>query len=109
VKATTNESLREENKKLKQEKEHLKVGLSKFTRGQSLQSELLMNTVMKTNRSGIGYMAKEEKKAKAQHQQYKSKPKPKRCFVCGQEVPPKRELVMIFQVVFSHCSLIQAL
>jgi hypothetical protein len=73
VKATTNESLHEENKKLKQEKEHLKVGLSKFTRGKFLQSGLLINTVMKTNRSGIGYMAKEEKKAKAQHQQYKSK------------------------------------
>jgi hypothetical protein len=39
--------------------------LSKFTRGQSLQSELLMNTMMKTNRSGIGYMTKVEKKAKA--------------------------------------------
>jgi hypothetical protein len=85
-KKTTNESLIEENKKLKLEKEHLKTGLSKFTRGQYLQSELLMNTMMKMDRSGIGYLAHQEKKAQAQHQQqYKSKPKPKRCFECGQE------------------------
>ena len=44
--------LKEENKKLKLEKEHLKTGLSKFIRGQHLQSELLMNTVMKMDRSG---------------------------------------------------------
>jgi len=85
-KQTTNESLIEENKKLKLEKEHLKTGLSKFTRGQYLQSELLMNTVMKMDRSGIGYLAHQEKKAQAQHQQqYKSKSKPKRCFESGQE------------------------
>ena len=42
-----NDALKEENKKLKLEKEHLKIGLSKFTRGKHLQSELLMNTVMK--------------------------------------------------------------
>ena len=41
-----------------------------------------MNTVMKMDRSGIGYMASvEKKKAQAQHQQSK----PKRCFECGQE------------------------
>ena len=45
-----------------------------------------MNTVIKMDRSGIGYLANQEKKAQAQHQQqYKSKPKPKRCFECGQE------------------------
>jgi hypothetical protein len=55
-KQTSNESLIEE--KLKQEKEHLKTGLSKFIRGQYLQSELLMNTVIKMDRSGIGYLAK---------------------------------------------------
>ena len=45
-----------------------------------------MNTVMKMDRSGIGFLANQEKKAQAQHQQqYKSKPKPKRCFECGQE------------------------
>jgi regulator of replication initiation timing len=66
-KQTTNESLIEENKKLKLEKEHLKTSLSKFTRGQYLQSELLMNTVMKVDRNGIGYLAHQEKKAKAQH------------------------------------------
>ena len=50
------DELREENKKLKLEKEHLKTGLSKFTRGQYLQSELRMNTVMRTDRSGIGFL-----------------------------------------------------
>jgi hypothetical protein len=84
-KQTSNESLIEENKKLKQEKEYLKTSLSKFTRGQYLQSELLMNTVMKMDRSGICYLANQEKKAKAQQQQSKSKPKPKRCVECGQE------------------------
>jgi hypothetical protein len=84
-KQTSNESLIEENKKLKQEKEHLKTGLSKFTRGQYLQSELLMNTIIKLDRSGIGYLANQEKKAKAQQQQHKSKPKPKIRFECGQE------------------------
>ena len=79
-----NDALKEENKKLKLEKEHLKIGLSKFTRGKHLQSELLMNTVMKMDRSGIGYLANQEKKAQAQ-QQHKSKLKPKRCFECGQE------------------------
>ena len=43
-----------------------------------------MNTVMKMDRSGIGYVASVEKK-KAQVQQQQSKPKPKRCFECGQE------------------------
>jgi hypothetical protein len=101
-KQTTNESLQEENKKLKLEKEHLKTGLSKFTRSHYLQSELLMNTVMKMDRSGIRYHSNEEKKAKAQHQQYKSKPKPKRCSEYGQEghfayeceTPPPQPLPM---------------
>ena len=45
-----------------------------------------MNTVMKMDRSGIGYVASvEKKKAQAQQQQSKPKPKPKRCFECGQE------------------------
>jgi regulator of replication initiation timing len=65
-KQAPNESLIEENKKLKLEKEHLKVGLSKFTRGQYLQSELLMNTIIKMDKSGIGYLANQEKKIKAQ-------------------------------------------
>ena len=79
-----NDVLKEENKKLKMEKEHLKMGLSKFARGKHLQSELLMNTVMKMDRSGIGYVAHVEKK-KAQVQQQQLKPKPKKCFECGQE------------------------
>ena len=61
-----NDALKEENKKLKLEKEHLKTGLSKFTRGKYLQSELLMNTVIKIDRSGIRYIANKEKKAQAQ-------------------------------------------
>ena len=86
LKMEKNHELREENKKLKLEKEHFKTGLSKFTRGQYLQSELLMNTMMKMDRSGIGFLANQEKKTQAQHhQQYKSKPKPKRYFECGQE------------------------
>jgi len=80
------DELREENMKLKLDKEHLKTGLSKFTRGQYLQSELLMNTVMKIDRSGIGFLANQEKKDQAQHQQqYKSKSKPKRCIEYEQE------------------------
>ena len=63
------DELREENKKLKLEKEHLKTDLSKFTRGQYLQSELFMNTVMNMDRSGIGFLANQEKKAQVQHQQ----------------------------------------
>ena len=66
-----NEKLKEENKKLKEEKNNdilkeenkkLKMGLSKFARGKHLQSELLMNTIMKMDRSGIGYVASVEKK-----------------------------------------------
>ena len=80
------DELKEENKKLKLKKEHLKTGLSKFTRGQYLQSELLMNTVMKMDRSGIGCLAHQEKKAQAQHKkQHNSKPKPKICVEYGQE------------------------
>ena len=79
-KEKNHDELKEENKKLKLEKEHLKTRLSKFTRGEHLQSELLMNTVMKMDRSGIEYLANQEKKTQAQQQQHKSKPKPKRCF-----------------------------
>ena len=39
---------------------------------------------MKMDKSGIGYLANQEKKAQDQ-QQHKSKLKPKRCFECGQE------------------------
>ena len=50
-----------------------------------------MNTVMKMDRSAIGYLANQEKKAQAQHQQqYKLKPKPKRCFEC--QTPPPQPL-----------------
>jgi uncharacterized small protein (DUF1192 family) len=83
-KQTSSESLKEENKKLK-EKEHLKLGLNKFTRGHNLQNELLMNTMMKMDKSGIGFLKEKVKKVKAQQHQNKPKPKPKRCFECGQE------------------------
>ena len=78
--------LTQENKKLKLEKDHLTKGLAKFTRGKDLQSELFMNTIMKMDKSGIGYKAQESKLIKSQtiHDQ-PSKPKPKRCFECGQE------------------------
>ena len=62
-----NDVLKEENKKLKLKREHLKIGLSKFTRGKYLQSELLMNTIIKMDRSGIGHLANKEKKAQAQN------------------------------------------
>ena len=37
--------------------------MQKFNKGQYLQNELLMNTVMKNNKSGIGYNAFVQKKA----------------------------------------------
>ena len=40
-----------------------------------------MNTIMKMDRSGIGYKANKEKNAQAQQH----KPKPKKCFEYGQE------------------------
>ena len=49
--------LTQEKSKLKKEKEHLTKGLAKFTKGKDLQSELFMNTVMKMDKSGIGYKA----------------------------------------------------
>ena len=78
--------LTQENKKLKLEKEHLTKGLVKFTRGKDLQSELFMNTIMKMDKSVIRYKAQQSKliKSQATHDQPR-KPKPKRCFECGQE------------------------
>jgi hypothetical protein len=58
-----NERLREEIKKLKLEKDHLATSVQKFNKGQYLQNELLMNTVMKNNKSGIGYNSIVQKKA----------------------------------------------
>ena len=78
--------LTQENNKLKLEKEHLTNGLAKFTRGKDLQNELFMNTIMKMDKSGIGYKAQQSKliKSLATHDQ-PSKSKPKRCFECRQE------------------------
>jgi hypothetical protein len=53
--AVDNERLRNEVKKLKNENEHLATSVQKFNKGQYLQNELLMNTIMKNNKSGIGY------------------------------------------------------
>jgi len=80
--------LTQENNKLNLEKEHLTKGLAKFTRGKDLQSELFMNTVINMDKSGIGYKAQQSKLIKSQssHDQ-PSKPKPNRCFECGQEGP----------------------
>jgi len=52
--AVDNERLRDEVKKIKIEKEHLATSVQKFNKGQYLQNELLMNTIMKSNKSGIG-------------------------------------------------------
>jgi predicted ribonuclease YlaK len=57
-----NERLRNEVKKLKNENEHLATSVQKFNKGQYLQNELLMNTVMKNNKSGIGYNSFVQKK-----------------------------------------------
>jgi hypothetical protein len=40
-------------KKHKIEKQHLATSVQKFNKGQYLQNELLMNIVMKNNKSGI--------------------------------------------------------
>jgi hypothetical protein len=48
--AVDNERLRNEVKKLKNENEHLTTSVQKFNKGQYLQNELLMNTVIKTTR-----------------------------------------------------------
>jgi hypothetical protein len=62
-----NERLRDEVKKLKIENEHLATSVQKFNKGQYLQNELLMSTVMKNNKSGIGYNSFVQKKATSQY------------------------------------------
>jgi hypothetical protein len=83
--AVDNERLRDEVKKIKIEKEHLATSVQKFNKGQYLQNELLMNTVMKNNKSGIGYNFFVQKKATSQYKA-KQTPKPIKCFECGKEV-----------------------
>jgi hypothetical protein len=61
-KAINNENLRE-NKNLKKENNHFVTEMQKFTKGQYLQSELLMNTVKKLDMSAIGYQYFRKKKA----------------------------------------------
>jgi hypothetical protein len=62
----------------------LPQSVQKFNKGQYLQNELLMNTVMKNNKSGIGYNSFIQKK---ETNQYKAKQthKPIKCFECGKE------------------------
>jgi hypothetical protein len=79
-----NERLRDEVKKLKIEKEHLATSVQKFNKGQYLQNELLMNTIMKNNKSGIGYNCFVQKKAISQYKA-KQTPKPIKCYECGKK------------------------
>jgi uncharacterized protein YjaZ len=79
-----NERLKNEVKKLKSENEHLATSVQKFNKGQYLQNELLMNTVMKNNKSGIGYNVFVQKKATTQYKP-KQTHKPIKCFECGKE------------------------
>jgi hypothetical protein len=79
-----NERLIDEVKKHKIEKEHLATSVQKFNKGQYLQNELLMNTVMKNNKSGIGYNSFVQKKATSQYKE-RHTPKPIKCFACGKE------------------------
>jgi hypothetical protein len=79
-----NERLREEIKKLKLEKEHLATSVQKFSKGKYLQNELLMNTIVKNNKSGIGCNSFVQKKATTQNKA-KQNPKPIQCYECGKE------------------------
>jgi hypothetical protein len=65
--AVDNERLRDEVKKLKIEKEHLATSVQKFNKGQYHQNELLMNIVMKNNKSGIRYNSFVQKEARSQY------------------------------------------
>jgi hypothetical protein len=82
--AVDNERLKNEVKKLKSENEHLATSVQKFNKGQYLQNELLMNTVMENNKSGIGYNSFVQKKATNQYKP-KQTHKPIKCFECGKE------------------------
>jgi hypothetical protein len=61
--AVDNERHGNEVKKLKNENGHLATSVQKFNKGQYLQNELLMNTVMKNNKSAIGYNSFVQKKS----------------------------------------------
>jgi hypothetical protein len=79
-----NERLSEEIKKLKLEKTHIATGLQKFNKYQYLQNELLMNTIMKNDKSGIGYNSLVQNRAMNQNKP-KQDPKPIKCYECGKE------------------------
>jgi hypothetical protein len=80
--ALDNERLREEIKKLKLEKENLATSVQKFNKGQYLKNELLMNTDMKNNKSGIGCNSFVQKKATNQNKA-KENSKPIKFYECG--------------------------
>jgi hypothetical protein len=82
--AVHNERFKNEIKKLKSENEHLATSVQKFNKGQYLQNELLMNTVMKNNKSGIGYNSFVQKKVATQYKP-KQTHKAIKCFECGKE------------------------
>jgi hypothetical protein len=77
-----NERLIEEIKKLELEKNHLATGLQKFNKGQYLKNELLINTIMKNDKSG--YKSLMQKRAMNQNKPNQD-PKPIKCFECGKE------------------------
>jgi hypothetical protein len=79
-----NDRFREEFKKLKLEKNHLATDLQKFNKGQYLQNELHMNTIMKNDKSGIEYKSLVQKRAMNQNKP-KQDYKPIKCFECGKE------------------------
>jgi hypothetical protein len=56
--------------------------MQKFNKGQYLPNELLMNIVMKNNKSGITYNSIVQKKASNQNKAKKN-PKPIKCYECG--------------------------
>jgi hypothetical protein len=56
--------------------------MQKFNKGQYLPNELLMNIVMKNNKSGITYNSIVQKKA-SNRNKAKKNPKPIKCYECG--------------------------
>jgi hypothetical protein len=77
-----NERLKRRNQETQARKNHLATGLQKFYKGQCLQNELLMNTSLKNDKSGIGYKSLVQNRAMNQSKS-KQAPKPIKCFECG--------------------------
>jgi hypothetical protein len=64
----------------------LPLACKNSTRVKYLQNELLMNTVMKNNKSGIVYNSIVQKESTNQNKA-KQNPKPIKCYECGKEGP----------------------